>query len=469
MVNSQTFNFKKNLPLLIVLLSGAFITILNQTLLATALPPIMKDLNIGESTVQWLQSIFMLVNGIMIPITAFLIGKFTTRRLFLTAMSIFALGTLVAAVSPNFSVLLIGRVLQGAGAGIMMPLLQTILFLLFPIEQRGKAMGYFGLVIAFAPAIGPTLSGYLVDQFPWRSVFYVVLPFALFNIIAAYFLLKNVTKTTDPKMDYLSVVLSTFGFGGLLYGFSIAGTTSWLHANVLISLIVGAISLVWFILRQLNLKEPILEFRVFKYGVFTMATSLGMIVFASMIGTTVILPLFMQTMLGFSAFHSGLMLLPGAIVMGVMNPVTGTLFDKYGAKWLLLTGFVILTITTFVFANLTEETTFAYLATLNAIRMFGISMVMMPSTTLGLNELPNRLISHGTAMNNTFRQMSGSIGTAVLVTVMVTTEINNGTVAGQIHGVNMSFFVAGWISVVGLILAILIKDPRKRNREVKAS
>src|SRR5699024_3260145 len=205
MVNSQTFNFKKNLPLLIVLLSGAFITILNQTLLATALPPIMKDLNIGESTVQWLQSIFMLVNGIMIPITAFLIGKFTTRRLFLTAMSIFALGTLVAAVSPNFSVLLIGRVLQGAGAGIMMPLLQTILFLLFPIEQRGKAMGYFGLVIAFAPAIGPTLSGYLVDQFPWRSVFYVVLPFALFNIIAAYFLLKNVTKTTDPKMDYLSV------------------------------------------------------------------------------------------------------------------------------------------------------------------------------------------------------------------------------------------------------------------------
>lgn len=468
MANAQKFELKKNLPLFIVLLSGAFITILNQTLLATALPPIMKDLNIDESTVQWLQSIFMLVNGIMIPITAFLIGKFTTRRLFLTAMSIFAAGTLVAAVSPTFSMLLVGRVLQGAGAGIMMPLLQTILFLLFPIEQRGKAMGYFGLVIAFAPAIGPTLSGFLVDQYPWRSVFYVVLPFAIFNIIAAYFLLKNVTKTTDPKMDYLSIVLSTFGFGGLLYGFSIAGTSGWLHANVLISLIVGAISLVWFILRQLNLKEPILEFRVFKYSVFTMATALGMIVFASMIGTTVILPLFMQTMLGFSAFHSGLMLLPGAIVMGIMNPITGTLFDKYGAKYLLLIGFVVVTGTTFMFANLTEETTFAYLATLNAVRMFGIAMVMMPSTTLGLNELPNRLISHGTAMNNTFRQMSGSIGTAVLVTVMVTAEINNGTVAGQIHGVNVSFLVAGCISIVGLILAILIKDPRKRDKQAKA-
>ena len=467
MVNSQKFDFKKNFPLMFVLLSGAFITILNQTLLATALPPIMKDLRISESTVQWLQSIFMLVNGIMIPITAFFIGKFTTRRLFLTAMSIFALGTLVAAISPNFSILLIGRVLQGAGAGIMMPLLQTIMFLLFPIEQRGKAMGYFGLVIAFAPAIGPSLSGYLVDQYPWRSVFYVVLPFALLNIVAAYFLLKNVTKLTNPKMDYLSIVLSTFGFGGLLYGFSIAGNTGWLHANVLISLLVGAISLAWFILRQLKLEQPILEFKVFKYGVFTLATSLGMIVFASMIASTVILPLFMQTMLGFNALHSGLMLLPGAIIMGVMNPVTGTIFDKYGAKWLLLSGFTILTVTTFMFSNLSEDTTFTYLAILNAVRMVGIAMIMMPSTTLGLNQLPDHLISHGTAMNNTFRQISGSIGTAALVTVMITSDLDNGTVAGQIHGVNMAFLVSGCISIVGLLLALLIKNPQQKSKEAK--
>ncbi|PID07067.1 MULTISPECIES: MDR family MFS transporter [unclassified Sporosarcina] len=467
MVNSQKFDFKKNLPLMIVLLSGAFITILNQTLLATALPPIMKDLQISESTVQWLQSIFMLVNGIMIPITAFFIGKFTTRRLFLTAMSIFALGTLIAATSPNFSILLIGRVLQGAGAGIMMPLLQTIMFLLFPIEQRGKAMGYFGLVIAFAPAIGPSLSGYLVDQYPWRSVFYVVLPFALLNIVAAYFLLKNVTKLTNPKMDYLSIVLSTFGFGGLLYGFSIAGNTGWLHANVLLSLIIGAISLAWFILRQLKLEQPILEFKVFKYGVFTLATSLGMIVFASMIASTVILPLFMQTMLGFNALHSGLMLLPGAIVMGIMNPVTGTIFDKYGAKWLLLSGFTILTVTTFMFANLSVDTTFTYLAILNAVRMFGIAMIMMPSTTLGLNQLPNHLISHGTAMNNTFRQIAGSIGTAALVTIMITSDLDNGTIAGQIQGVNTAFFVSGCISIVGLLLALLIKNPKPKDTDVK--
>lgn len=456
---SQSFDLKKHIPLLAVLLSGAFITILNQTLLATALPPIMKDLKISESTVQWLQSIFMLVNGIMIPITAFLIGKFTTRSLFLTAMGTFALGTLIAAVSPDFTFLLIGRMLQGAGAGIMMPLLQTILFLIFPVSQRGKAMGMFGLIIAFAPAIGPSLSGYLVDHYPWRSVFYVVLPIAIVIIVAAYFLLKNVTEQTNPKMDYLSIVLSTFGFGGLLYGFSVAGNVGWLSPNVLISLVIGAVTLYLFITRQLKLEEPILEFRVFKYSIFSLATALGMIVFASMIATTVILPLFMQNLLGFNALHSGLMLLPGAIVMGVMNPVTGALFDKYGARWLLRIGFAILTVTTFFFANLSQDTTFTYLATLNAIRMLGIAMVMMPSTTLGLNQLPNRLISHGTAMNNTFRQISGAIGTAVLVTITITAA-SGSSVAGAIHGVNVAFIVAGSVAAFGFLLSFAIRDKK---------
>src|SRR5699024_5895624 len=182
MTNSESFNWKKNIPLFAVLLSGAFITILNQTLLGTALPPIMKDLNITESTVQWLQSVFMLVNGIMIPITAFLIDRFASRVLFLTAMGLFALGTFIAAIAPTFTVILLGRILQASRAGIMMPLMQTVLFFLFPVNRRGPAMGLFGLVIAFAPAIGPSLSGWLVDQFPWRSVFYVVLPIAIINI-----------------------------------------------------------------------------------------------------------------------------------------------------------------------------------------------------------------------------------------------------------------------------------------------
>src|SRR5699024_6418633 len=413
-----------------------------------------------ESTVQWLQSVFMLVNGIMIPVTAFLIQRFTTRRLFLTAMSLFALGTATAAIAPTFSLLLIGRVLQASGAGIMMPLLQTILFLVFPIEKRGQAMGMFGLVIAFAPAIGPTLSGWLVDQFHWRSVFYVVLPIAIINIVGAYIFLKDVTEQKDIKVDVASIVLSTIGFGGLLYGFSIAGNVGWGSIQVYGTMIIGAISLFIFITRQLKLDQPMLEFRVFKDKIFSLTTGLGMIVFMSMIGTAVILPLFMQNMLGFSALDSGLVLLPGAIIMGIMNPITGKLFDMFGARYLAIGGFLILTVTTFLFADLSTETTLMYMAVLNAVRMLSISMVMMPVTTAGLNQLPENLIPHGTAMSNTFRQMSGAIGTAVLVTVMSTTAIPNEGINGLIHGVNVSFYVATAISVIGLILSLFLKSPK---------
>src|SRR5690606_2816015 len=202
-----------------------------------------------------------LVNGIMIPITAFLIARFTTRGLFLGAMGSFAVGTLLCALAPEFFVLLIGRVLQAAGAGIMMPLMQTVMFLIFPVEKRGSAMGLFGLIIAFAPAIGPTLSGYIVEHFPWRSLFYIVLPIAIIDIILAYFVLVNVTKRSFPKLDLLSIILSTLGFGGILYGFSTAGSAGWSSAEVIISMVLGAVTLLLFILRQLKLKQPILEFR----------------------------------------------------------------------------------------------------------------------------------------------------------------------------------------------------------------
>nr|WP_269669128.1 MDR family MFS transporter [Staphylococcus gallinarum] len=448
----------------IVLLSGAFITILNQTLLGTALPPIMKDLQISESTVQWLQSIFMLVNGIMIPITAFLIERFTSRQLFLTAMIIFAAGTLLCAVGPEFTTLLIGRVLQAAGAGIMMPLMQTILFLLFPVEKRGTAMGLFGLVIAFAPAIGPTLSGVLVEHLSWRSVFYVVLPIAIIIIITSYFLLKNVTETTHPKLDIASVILSTLGFGGLLYSFSSVGEAGWASIQFLLPLIIGIIVLVIFIRRQLKLKEPMLEFRVFNYGIYTLGTVLSMFVFGVLIATNIILPLYMQNMLQFSALESGLVLLPGAILMGIMNPVTGYLFDRFGGKWLARLGLIVLVGSTIPFTLLTAHTSFTYLAIGNALRMLSISMVMMPMTTLAINQLPNNLIAHGTAMNNTFRQMAGAIGTAVFVTLMSVTAIPKSGITGIIHGVNVTFTVAAAISVVALLLSFKLTDKTKPTR-----
>ncbi|WP_370297128.1 MDR family MFS transporter [Rossellomorea marisflavi] len=460
--SQQTQTFNKT-PLLIVLISGAFAAILNQTLLGTALPHIMKDLNLDESTAQWLTSIFMLVNGIMIPVTAFLIGRFTTRALFLSAMGLFAVGTAICAVAPSFGFLMVGRIIQASGAGIIIPLMQTILFMIYPVEKRGAAMGMFGLVISFAPAIGPSLSGWMVEELPWRSLFYVILPIVIVDFIVAYFLLKNVTKRTFPKLDILSVILSSFGFGGLLYGFSIAGSKGWGSYQVDLSMIVGGLSLLWFILRQLRLKEPMLQFRVFKNSMFTLTTALGMIVFIAMIGAATVLPLYMQNMLGFSALESGLMLLPGALIMGLMNPITGRLFDKFGARWLAIIGLTILSLSTFMFTNLSAETTFTYLATWNAVRMFGVAMVMMPVTTAGLNQLPSNLIPHGTAMNNTMRQVSGAMGTAMLVTVMTTSAIPTKGLEGMIHGVNVSFVVAGITAILALILSFFVRNPGSRR------
>ncbi|MCK1975982.1 multidrug efflux MFS transporter [Jeotgalicoccus huakuii] len=459
--NKKYLTTRNRTILMAVLLSGAFAAILNQTLLATAIPHIMDDLNLEADVAQWLQSVFMLVNGIMIPITAFLINKFSTRTLFFTALSLFGLGTLICGISPNFSILLTGRILQAAGAGIVMPLMQTILFLTYPREERGKAMGMFGLVISFAPAIGPTLSGWFVEIYPWRGLFLMVLPIVIIDIIVAYFILRNVTEQTDPKLDMTSIILSTLGFGGLLLGFSVAGNSGWLSPIVLLPIIIGAITLFLFIRRQNHLEEPVLEFSVFKDHIFTLSTVIGMIVFMSMIGGAVILPIYMQTMLGFSAMESGMMLLPGALIMGIMSPITGRLFDKYGARWLGVIGLAVVTVTTLMFSVLNDQTTFWYLAIVNAFRMLGVAMVMMPATTAGLNQLSDQLVPHGTAMNNTMRQVAGAVGTAILVSIMTNTQNPAEGVSGMIHGVNMSFLFAAILSFIGFILAFRLKGNSK--------
>ncbi|TFJ92372.1 MDR family MFS transporter [Lentibacillus salicampi] len=457
-MTSQVYN--RN-TIVALLLAGAFISILNQTTMITAIPPIMNEMHVSANTAQWLTTVFMLVNGVMIPVTAFLIERFTTRQLFISAMSIFALGTLIAGIAPNFSVLLFGRIIQSGGAGMMMPLMQTVFLLIYPVHKRGAAMGLVGLVIQFAPAIGPTVSGWLINAYSWRVMFFVILPIALLLIGIATRAMQNVTELTRPKVDIPSIILSSFGFGGLLYGFTSAGNFGWGNIITILTLTIGVFALIVFIIRQLRLSHPMLEFRVFKYSIFTLTTGIGMLAFMGLIGIETLLPLYMQNMREFTAMESGLAILPGALVMGLMSPVTGRIFDKIGAKWLAVTGLSIMALTTVPFATLTDSTSFAYLIIYYAIRMFGLSMVMMPVTTAGLNQLPRKLIAHGTAMNNTLRQVSASIGTAILVTIMTMTgegaKQDSTILNPMIHGVNVAFIVITVLSVVGVILAFFIK------------
>jgi len=270
----QTVSYNRK-TIVALLLAGAFISILNQTLMITAIPPIMEEMGITANTGQWLTTVFMLVNGIMIPVSAFLLERFTTRQLFVTAMSIFAIGTLISGIAPNFSFLLVGRVIQSAGAGVMLPLMQTVFLLIFPVHKRGSAMGLIGLVISFAPALGPAISGWVTEHYSWRVLFFIILPIAIVDIIIAFFALKNVTELKKPKLDIPSVILSSFGFGGLLYGFTSAGNNGWGASLTIISLTVGVVSLFMFILRQLRLQHPMLEFRVFTYSLFPLAVVIG--------------------------------------------------------------------------------------------------------------------------------------------------------------------------------------------------
>ncbi len=465
----KTTQNTNKIPILAVVLAGAFVAILNQTLLNTAIPKIMGDLHISANTAQWLTTVFMLTNGVMIPVTAFLIEKFTARALFMTAISLFAIGTLIAGFSVNFPMMLIGRIVQASGAGIMLPLMQTIILIIFPREKRGTAMGMVGLIIAFAPAIGPTLSGWIVLNHSWRVLFYLIFPIAILDLIFAYFVMRNVTRQTYPKVDLLSIILSSLGFGGLLYGFSSAGGSGWGSEKVIFSLVIGAIALCLFIWRQLIAKTPMLNFKIFKSFTFTLTSIIGMIVFVTMISGELLLPMYMQNMRGFSSLDSGLTLLPGALIMGLTSPFAGRLFDKIGARPLGATGLIILTIATYLFTHITVTTSETYLVIVYAIRMLGMALVMMPITTAGLNQLPQRLIPHGTAMNNTMRQVAASIGTALLVTVMTTTTKHSlaslGAKKAMIHGINVAFQVSTALALLGFILTLFVKQKGQADEE----
>lgn len=463
-----------------ILFTGAFVAIFNQTLLNIALPSIMIDLNIKDaSIVQWLVTGYMLVNGILIPASAYFIQRYSNRSIFILAMSLFVLGTIIAGLAPTFGVLLGARMVQAAGAALMMPLLMNVMLVAFPVEKRGAAMGIFGLVMIVAPAIGPTLSGYIVEHYSWRVLFFIVLPIALIPLLLGIFKLKNLTfQNREISLDKLSLVLSSLGFGGILYGFSAAGQNGWSDPYVLGTIAVGVVSLVTFILRQLKLKEPLLEFRIYKYPMFALSSAISIVLSISMFSAMILMPIYVQSIKGISPFDSGLLMLPGALVMGFMSPITGKLFDKYGAKVLAIIGMSIVTLSTYYFSELSIETTYLHIMFLYTIRMLGISMVMMPVMTNGLNTLPMKAYPHGTAMNNTLQQVSGAIGSALLITVMNTRATSaagdlamNGTNPAEImnislmEGINYTFFISTFIAAVALALTLFIKKPIRQVTE----
>lgn len=469
-----------------VLMVGAFIAFLNNTLLNVALPAIMDDLGVNMATVQWLTTGFMLINGIMIPTTAYLIQKYSVRGLFLSAIGLFTVGTIVAALAPVFSVLLIGRMLQASGSAILMPLLMNVLLVSFPISRRGTIMGFLGLILTFAPAIGPTLSGWIIQQFNWRALFTLIAPISILCFILGFIYLKDKKEKVDMRLDKLSVVLSSVGFGSLLYGFSSAGNVGWGNPLVIITIVVGIVTLFTFVIYQNRMDTPMLDFRIFKYPMYSLSVVISMIVFMALFSGFMLLPVFAQDVINLTPMQAGLLLLPGALINGIMSPINGKLFDKFGGRTLAVSGLAILIVTTFMLSKLSFETTMTELAIIHAVRMFGLSMVSMPVQTNGLNQLPVNMYPHGTAMNNTLNQVAGAIGTAFLITILsirtklymvqLTSEAERAGkvltdaqleqigVEAMLSGINDTFFISAIIIIVALVLAFFMKRVTQENR-----
>ncbi|HDE5328183.1 TPA: DHA2 family efflux MFS transporter permease subunit [Staphylococcus aureus] len=486
--------------ILAALLFGMFIAILNQTLLNVALPKINTEFNISASTGQWLMTGFMLVNGILIPITAYLFNKYSYRKLFLVALVLFTIGSLICAISMNFPIMMVGRVLQAIGAGVLMPLGSIVIITIYPPEKRGAAMGTMGIAMILAPAIGPTLSGYIVQNYHWNVMFYGMFIIGIIAILVGFVWFKLYQYTTNPKADIPGIIFSTIGFGALLYGFSEAGNKGWGSVEIETMFAIGIIFIILFVIRELRMKAPMFNLEVLKFPTFTLTTIINMVVMLSLYGGMILLPIYLQNLRGFSALDSGLLLLPGSLIMGLLGPFAGKLLDTIGLKPLAIFGIAVMTYATWELTKLNMDTPYMTIMGIYVLRSFGMAFIMMPMVTAAINALPGRLASHGNAFLNTMRQLAGSIGTAILVTVMTTQTTQHLSAFGEeldktnpvvqdhmrelasqyggqegamkvllqfvnklatVEGINDAFIVATIFSIIALILCLFLQSNKK--------
>lgn len=440
------------------ILLGGFLSSLTETILNNALPTIMHDLTVNQATAQWLSTGYILVVGIMMPTAAYFINRFRLRPLFLTTLVIFLGGTSLAALAPNFGWLLTGRLIQAISVGISMPLTQNVVTLVYPPEKRGAAMGLAAVVIILGPAIGPTLSGFIVDHYVWRMLFIALIPVTLVALGLAAICVKNINQVAAHRLDLPSLGLSTLGFGALLGGFSSIGAVGRLNGLNIGLILVGVIVISGFVWYQLKLTHPLLEMRVFKSSSFTKTTIIAALTNIAMLGTELIVPLYLQRVRGTSAMAAGLLLLPGAIAMAIMSPIAGYILDRYGIKKMAYTGFSLLAVATLPMLWFSAQTNLIWVMVLYATRMAAIALVMMPITTSGINALPAHLVVHGNTVCATFRQVASSLGTAGLVTISSLVSGPNSTPAALTSGYQAAFAAAMVTSLVCLAITIRLKN-----------
>ncbi|APU15495.1 MULTISPECIES: DHA2 family efflux MFS transporter permease subunit [Actinoalloteichus] len=444
-----------------VLVASAFVMILNETILSVALRDLGVDLDVSTTTAQWLTSGFLLTMAVVIPTTGFLLERFTPRQIFLASLTLFSLGTLLSALAPGFAVLLLGRVVQACGTAVMLPLLMTSAMRLVPAEKRGATMGTIMIVIAVAPALGPTIGGAVLSSLGWRWMFWIVLPLAVAALLIGANLMRLHSETRRVPLDVLSVLLSALGFGGVLYGLSSIGESAGGEHPVppWAAIVLGLASLGVFTWRQLRLQRDgraLLNLGPFGHRTFVVAMVLAALLFMCLLGiSAILLPLYLQTVLNTSTFVSGLAVLPGGLALGLLGRPVGRMFDRFGARPLVIPGALAMTVALWLFVTLGANSPIQAVVAIHVLLMVGLGLMMTPLMTSALSVLPDHLYSHGSAILSTLQQVAGALGTAVFITVA---SLSSAAPSGvpDAGGLRTAFLVAGGVGVLAFITSLFI-------------
>ena len=456
-----------------LLLISAFVAILNETTMGIAIPQLNVELGIAPSLGQWLTSAFMLTMAVVIPITGLVLQRFSTRGVYLTAMTLFSLGTLICLIAPGFTVLLLGRIVQASGTAIMMPLLMTTVMNVVPEHSRGRIMGRVGIVMALAPAVGQTVSGLILDSLSWRWLFGLILPIALIALSIGAKWMLNLGVSEYKRIDVASVMLSALGFGGVVFALSqlgsahggeSAGTSG---GTVALMLIAAVIALGLFIWRQLRLQrkeEALLDLRVFRSLNFTMSVVVMSILALAMFGSLTLLPLYLQNVVGLSATEAGLIVLPGSVVMGLLGPIVGRIYDARGPRPLLIPGTILVSAGLWSYSMVDQNTSVMLLASIQIAMSVGLAMSFTPLFSASLSSLQPRLYSHGSAVLNTLQQVAGAVGVAVLITTMSSVASDQsalGEIASQAAGAQSAFMIGAIVSLGAVAGAFFVRSPAR--------
>lgn len=443
------------------LMIGAFVGMFSETALNIALPSLMASLHVTQGTVQWLVTGYMLVIGICMPLSSMLTKRFDTKKIVLFGLGAFLIGAVIAAMAPAFPVLLFGRMLQGIGTGLVLPLMFAVAMQIFPPYRLGTVMGLAALVIMFAPAIGPTITGILLGVASWHAIFWLLVPFLAVAFILTAIALDNAFEQKSIPIDWASIALSTIGFGGIVIGTSMASDAGWLSVRVILALVVGIAALALYAGRQLSQSAPMLNLKAFKNRAFTTGTLLVMLDFGVILASMYLLPQYLQNVMGLPVAMTGLAMLPGGIVNAAVSAVAGRLYDHFGAKWLTRAGFIVAAIGVVILMSTNAHSSLAQVIAGHIILMIGAPLAMSPAQTYGLNSLPGSQSADGSAILNTLQQIVGAVATAIATSMLALGTASQAGVAGLTTGAHLGFGFVLIIAIVAFVISLGVKGKVK--------